>query len=84
MADCSQNTSELNLHSHESLSMDDRMKNIMDVLLAVKGGQGSLQKTFDSKIDKLREDVMATIDDKIKAVKVDVDLEFASLDNRIV
>ena len=43
-----------------------------------------MQKTFDSKIDKLREDVMATIDDKIKAVKVDVDLEFASLDNRIV
>ena len=84
MADCSQNTSELNLHSHESLSMDDRMNNIMEVLLAVKRGQESLQKTFDSKIDKLRKDVMATIDDKIKAVKVDVDLEFASLDNRIV
>ena len=84
MADCSQNTSELNLHSHESLSMDDRMNNIMEVLLAVKRGQESLQKTFDSKIDKLRKDVMATIDDKIKAVKVDLDLEFASLDNRIV
>ena len=84
MADCSQNTSELNLHSHESLSMDDRMNNIMEVLLAVKRGQESLQKTFDSKIDKLRKDVMATKDDKIKAVKVDVDLEFASLDNRIV
>ena len=69
---------------NKSLSMDDRMNNIMEVLLAVKRGQQSLQKTFDSKIDKLRKDVMATIDDKIKAVKVDVDLEFASLDNRIV
>ena len=46
MADCSQNTSELNLHSHESLSMDDRMNNIMEVLLAVKRGQESLQKNI--------------------------------------
>ena len=64
--------------------MNDRMNTIIEVLLAVKRGQESLQKTFDSKIDKLRKDVMATIEDKIKAMKVDVDLEFASLDNRIV
>jgi hypothetical protein len=49
-------------------------------LLFKKKGQESLRKTFDSKIDKLRKDVSATIDDKIKAVKVD--LQFACWDKR--
>ena len=44
VADCSQNTCELNLHSHESLSMDDRMNNIMEVLLAVKRDQEICKK----------------------------------------
>ena len=56
---------------------------MMEIMLSVKKGQESLQRTFDSKIERLRKDVMSTIDDKIKAVKVDVDLQFASLDNRI-
>ena len=42
-----------------------------------------MRQMFDSKIDKLRKDVLSTIDDKIKAVKVDVDLQFAAIDRRI-
>ena len=53
---------------------------MFEVLNAVKRGQDSLRSTFDSKIEKLRKDVLSTIDDKIKAVKVDVDLQFAAID----
>ena len=80
-----QNTSELpSSSSLSSTNMSARMDKMMEILLSVRKGKESLQKTFDSKIEKLRKDVLATIDDKIKAVKVDVDLQFAALDNRIV
>ena len=42
-------------------------------------GQESLQKTFDSKLEKLRNDVLSTIDDKINLIKVDMNLQFAGL-----
>ena len=38
---------------------------------------------FDSKIEKLRRDVLSTIDDKIKSVKVDIELQFAALEKRM-
>ena len=38
---------------------------------------------LDSKTDKLRKDVLLNIDKKIKAVKVSVDLQFASVDKQI-
>ena len=40
--------------------------------------------TFDSKLEKLRHDVLSTIDDKMKAVKVDIDLQCAVFETRIV
>jgi hypothetical protein len=63
--------------------LSERMDKMMEILMAVKKGQESLQKTFDSKIERLRNDVLSTIDDKIKAVKVDIELQFASLEKRI-
>ena len=84
MAEQDANTSEFQSFSSSSKqSQDERIDKMMEILLSVKKGQESLQKTFDSKIERLRRDVLSTIDDKIKAVKVDVDLQFASLDNRI-
>ena len=76
MAGKDSNTSELQSFSpSDNMSVEEKMNKMK--------GQESLQRTFDSKIERLRKDVMSTIDDKIKAVKVDVDLQFASLDNRI-
>ena len=84
MAEQDANTSEFQSFSSSSKqSQDERINKMMEILLSVKKGQESLQKTFDSKIERLRRDVLSTKDDKIKAVKVDVDLQFASLDNRI-
>ena len=59
------------------------MEKMFDLLLSVKKGQDSLRQLFDKKIDKLKNEVLSTIDDKIKAVKVDVDLHMASVDSRI-
>ena len=62
---------------------NDRLDKTMDLLESLKKGQESLQKTFDSKLEKLRNDVLSTIDDKIKSLKVDMNLQFAGLERRI-
>ena len=48
-------------------SLSTRMDQMFEILNSVKKGQ----------------DVLSTIDNKIKAVKVDVDLQFAAIDRRI-
>ena len=63
--------------------ISSRMDKMFEILDVLRKGQESLRSTFDSKIDKLRKDVLSTIDDKIKGVKVDVDLQFAAIDKRI-
>ena len=62
---------------------DEKLDKMMELLESLKKGQESLQKTFDSKLEKLRNEVVKTIDDKIRSVKVDIDLQFASLERRI-
>ena len=62
---------------------EDRLDKMMEPLEGLKKGQESLQKTFDSKIERLRNDVIKTIDDKIRSMKVDIDLQFAALERRI-
>ena len=48
---------------HNLLDITSRMDKMFEVLNAVKKGQDSLRSTFDSKIEKLRKDVLSTIDD---------------------
>ena len=55
----------------------------MELLETLKKRQESLHKTFDSKLEKLRNDVLSTIDDKIQSIKVDMNLQFAGLERRI-
>ena len=50
---------------------DEKLDKMMELLESLKKGQESLQKTFDSKLEKLRNEVVKTIDDKIRSVKVD-------------
>ena len=63
--------------------ISSRMDKMFEVLDALRNGQDRLRSIFDSKTDRLRKDVLSAIDDKIKAVKVDVDLQFAATDKRI-
>lgn len=81
MADTAENFS--SGQSLSDMTLNDRMDKMFELLTSLKKGQESLQKIFDSKIERLRRDVLSTIDDKIKAVKVDIDLQFAGLDKRI-
>ena len=69
--------------NHALSDITSKMDKMFSVLNDVKKGQDSLRSMFDSKIEKLRKNVLSTIDDKIKAVKVDIDLQFAAMDRRI-
>ena len=62
---------------------EEKLDKMMEMLEGLKKGQESLQKTFDSKLEKLRNEVVKTIDDKIRSVKLDLDLQFAGLERRI-
>ena len=50
---------------------EEKLDKMMELLGSLKKSQESLQKTFDSKLEKLRNEVVKTIDDKIRSVKVE-------------
>ena len=47
------------------MALSDRMDKMFEVLNSVKKGQDSLRQIFDSNVDKLRKDLLSTVDDKI-------------------
>ncbi|VDI30742.1 Hypothetical predicted protein [Mytilus galloprovincialis] len=49
----------------------------------IKEGQDSMKRMFESKIDKLRNDVLSTIDEKMRALKCDIDIDLARESTRI-
>ena len=49
----------------------------------IKDGQDGLKRTLESKIDRLRNKVLSTIGDKIKALKSDIDLDIGNNSRRI-
>lgn len=53
----------------------DQMTVIADAVSSLQKGQKELRSSFDSKLDKFRNEFMASIDDKFKAMKLDFDLE---------
>ena len=77
------NQSKMTDNSSNRPQDNDRLDKMMELLESLKKGQESLQKTFDSKLEKLRNDVLSTIDDKIKSIKVDMNLQFAGLERGI-
>ena len=66
-----------NGHESESSEMLDRMTVIAQAVERLQKGQIALQSMLESKLDKFRNDFMASIDDKFKSMKSDIDLELA-------
>lgn len=62
---------------------DERLDKMMQLLEGIKRGQESLQKTFASILERLRNDLFAKIDDKIRSIKVDMNLQLAGLERNI-
>ena len=65
---------------------DDLKTQILSIAKSVqeiKDGQDGLKRTLESKIDRLRNDVLSTIDEKIKALKSDIDLDIGTNARRI-
>lgn len=63
--------------------LKDSVLSIAKSVKEIKDGQDSMKKMVESKIDKLRKDVLSTIDDKIKALKTDIDIDMARESSRM-
>jgi predicted nucleic acid-binding Zn-ribbon protein len=59
-------------------AMLDRMTVIAEAVVRLQKGQATLQSTLESKLDKFRNEFMANIEVKFKAMKSDIDLELAT------
>jgi len=60
-----------------------KMDTLMEYVLDIKKGQDNLRKSFDSKIDKLRNDLLVNIDQKIKLLRDEVTLDICGESTRI-
>ena len=56
---------------------------LIESVKEIKEGQDGLKRMVESKIDKLRSDVLSTIDEKIRALKSDIDLDIGISTRRI-
>ena len=65
------------------LIVSSKIEMVVTSVIEIKVGQESLRKTFDSKIDKLRNDLMLNIDQTIKHLKDDMALELGRECSRI-
>lgn len=61
----------------ESTESLDPMTIIAQAVQRLQKGQASLQSMIEGKLDKFRNDFMANIDEKFKAMRSDIDLELA-------
>ena len=72
--------------TNEQKVSDDLKSQIVAIAKSVeviKDGQDGLKRTLESKIDRLRNDVLSTIDEKMKALKTDIDLDIGVNSRRI-
>lgn len=63
-------------------SEEDKLDRILRSMDDLKKGQEAIRKTFDSKLEKLRHELVSSVDEKIKAVKTDIDLEMGKMSKR--
>ena len=72
--------------ANEQTVSDDlktQMISIAKSIQEIKDGQDGLKRTLESKIDRLRNDVLSTIVETIKALKTDIDLDIGANTRRI-
>lgn len=58
-------------------------EDIAKLLADLKHGQEQIKRSFESKIDKLKNDINASISDKLKALKDDIYLDMGKMDKKI-
>lgn len=61
----------------------DKLDSILAVVSDIKKSQDGMQKMFESKLDKLRTDLMQNIDVKIRALRDEFTISLAQSENRI-
>lgn len=63
--------------------LKDEMRQILSAVKEIKVGQDSMRKSFDSKLDKIRNEFMATLDSKIKTLRDELAIDLSRESGRI-
>lgn len=63
--------------------LKDEMRQILVAVKEIKTGQDSMRKSFDSKLDKMRNEFMATLDGKIKTLRDELAMDLSKESGRI-
>ena len=66
-----------------SADLKTQLSILIETVKEIKEGQDGMKKMVESKIDKLRSDVLSTIDEKIRVLKADIDLDIGINTRRI-
>lgn len=85
-------TSDTNQHTNMAASnpgdndlkeIKEEMKLVLSTVKDIKSSQDSMRKSFDSKLDKMRNEFMATLDGKIKTLRDDIVMDISRESCRI-
>ena len=61
----------------------EEMRLVLSTVKEIKSGQDSMRKSFDSKLDKMRNEFMATLDGKIKTLRDELAMDLSKESGRI-
>lgn len=75
--DASKDAANANMTDKQQLSL------LVQTVLDIKSGQDSMRRMFESKLDKLRGELMTNIDTKVRALKDELCIDIARETNRI-
>ena len=63
--------------------INDQTKLVLSTVTEIKSNQDSMRRSFDSKLDKMKNEFMATIDGKLRTLRDEIAMEISTESNRI-
>lgn len=72
-----------NTGSNQDQTANDKLDSLLKAVADIKKSQDSMQRMFESKLDRLRTDLMENIDTKVRALRDELTMDLAREGNRI-
>ena len=63
--------------------INEQMKLVLSTVTEIKSNQDSMRQSFDSKLDKMKDEFMATIDGKLRTLRDEIAMDISTESNRI-
>ncbi|CAC5360994.1 unnamed protein product [Mytilus coruscus] len=70
-----QNMSSVNTNLNPNLDVCDKLETLIGVVKDLKTSQDNMARMFESKLDKLRTDLMASVDSKVRALRDELSID---------